>query len=217
MTPAATESVPSAAKAKTQEDHRSGDPSLAFVRDDETLPPTFEDKHEERRFLKHRLALAYRIFAQFGFSEGVAGHITLRDPVDPTSFWVNPFGNAPSQSGKVGRAARADDIHPPPPLKAFTSPSLPSMILSASTMTARSSRAATTCASTTVRPRVERSWCAIFTDRSIASRLRHPRRDPQGSPRRPLRRSLPQRLWPRNVRHGKDARHADPGLLHILQ
>lgn len=25
---------------------------------------------------------------------GVAGHITLRDPVDPTTFWVNPFGTA---------------------------------------------------------------------------------------------------------------------------
>ncbi len=29
-----------------------------------------------------------------GFDEGVAGHITLRDPVDPTTFWVNPFGVA---------------------------------------------------------------------------------------------------------------------------
>jgi len=38
--------------------------------------------------------LAFRIFAKFGFDEGVAGHITLRDPVDPTSFWVNPFGVA---------------------------------------------------------------------------------------------------------------------------
>lgn len=25
---------------------------------------------------------------------GVAGHITLRDPVDPSTFWVNPFGTA---------------------------------------------------------------------------------------------------------------------------
>lgn len=28
---------------------------------------------------------------------GVAGHITVRDPVEPTSFWVNPFGVAFSQ------------------------------------------------------------------------------------------------------------------------
>lgn len=35
---------------------------------------------------------AFRIFGKFGFDEGVAGHITLRDPVDPATFWVNPFG-----------------------------------------------------------------------------------------------------------------------------
>ncbi|KAF2714068.1 class II aldolase/adducin domain protein [Pleomassaria siparia CBS 279.74] len=72
--------------------HASGDPALAFVADETTSPPIFTDKYEERAYLKHRLALAFRIFAQFGFAEGVAGHITVRDPVDPTSFWVNPFG-----------------------------------------------------------------------------------------------------------------------------
>lgn len=57
-------------------------------------PPTFTDKHEEREYLKGRLAAAFRIFGKHGFDEGVAGHITLRDPVDPTTFWVNPFGVA---------------------------------------------------------------------------------------------------------------------------
>lgn len=55
-------------------------------------PPVFEDKHAEREYLKGRLAAAFRIFGKFGFDEGVAGHITIRDPVEPTSFWVNPFG-----------------------------------------------------------------------------------------------------------------------------
>lgn len=57
-------------------------------------PPKFTDKHEERAYKKGRLALAFRLFAKYGFDEGVAGHITLRDPVEPTSFWVNPFGVA---------------------------------------------------------------------------------------------------------------------------
>lgn len=57
-------------------------------------PPTFEDKYQEREYLKGRLAAAFRIFGKYGFDEGVAGHITLRDPVDPTTFWVNPFGVA---------------------------------------------------------------------------------------------------------------------------
>ncbi|KAJ5750525.1 class II aldolase/adducin domain protein [Penicillium manginii] len=56
--------------------------------------PKFEDKLEERNYLKGRLAAAFRIFGKNGYDEGVAGHITLRDPVDSTTFWVNPFGTA---------------------------------------------------------------------------------------------------------------------------
>ena len=37
------------------------------------------------------LAGALRIFGRFGFGEGVAGHITVRDPEFPDHFWVNPF------------------------------------------------------------------------------------------------------------------------------
>lgn len=50
-------------------------------------PPTFQDKYEEREYQKGRLALAFRIFGKLGFEEGVAGHITLRDPVNPHNFW----------------------------------------------------------------------------------------------------------------------------------
>jgi len=56
--------------------------------------PKFANKYEERTYQKGRLALAFRIFAKLGFDEGVAGHITLRDPVFPDHFWVNPFGVA---------------------------------------------------------------------------------------------------------------------------
>jgi hypothetical protein len=57
-------------------------------------PPKFEDKYQEREYLKGRLALAFRIFGKLGFEEGVVGHITLRDPVWPDHFWINPFGTA---------------------------------------------------------------------------------------------------------------------------
>lgn len=63
-------------------------------------PPKFTDKYEEREYLKGRLALAFRIFGKEGYDEGVAGHITLRDPVKPDHFWVNPFGVAFSQIKK---------------------------------------------------------------------------------------------------------------------
>ncbi|MDZ7677324.1 MAG: class II aldolase/adducin family protein [Acidimicrobiales bacterium] len=54
--------------------------------------PTFENPAEERLHLKQRLAASFRLFGRFGFSEGVAGHITARDPEHPDRFWVNPFG-----------------------------------------------------------------------------------------------------------------------------
>lgn len=38
------------------------------------------------------LAAAFRLFSRFGFDEGVAGHITARDPERLDHFWVNPFG-----------------------------------------------------------------------------------------------------------------------------
>lgn len=53
--------------------------------------PTFASVEEERAHLKVRLAAAFRLFGRFGFSEGVAGHITARDPEFPDRFWVNPF------------------------------------------------------------------------------------------------------------------------------
>ncbi|MFF3877247.1 class II aldolase/adducin family protein [Streptomyces sp. NPDC001978] len=56
------------------------------------LPPTFDTVEAERQYLKEQLAAAFRIFGAFGFSEGVAGHITVRDPAEPHTFWVNPFG-----------------------------------------------------------------------------------------------------------------------------
>src|SRR6476660_10400758 len=55
-------------------------------------PPTFSSVAEERQHRKERLAAALRLFSRFGFDEGVAGHITARDPELTDHFWVNPFG-----------------------------------------------------------------------------------------------------------------------------
>lgn len=52
-----------------------------------SLPP--EEVREER---KRKLTAAFRLFGKFGFDEGVAGHITVRDPVEEDHFWVNPMG-----------------------------------------------------------------------------------------------------------------------------
>jgi ribulose-5-phosphate 4-epimerase/fuculose-1-phosphate aldolase len=55
-------------------------------------PPAFSSVEEERRHRKQRLAAGFRLFGAFGFDEGVAGHITARDPELSDHFWVNPFG-----------------------------------------------------------------------------------------------------------------------------
>jgi ribulose-5-phosphate 4-epimerase/fuculose-1-phosphate aldolase len=47
---------------------------------------------QERAHRKQRLAAALRIFASYDFDDGVAGHMTARDPEFPERFWVNPFG-----------------------------------------------------------------------------------------------------------------------------
>ena len=55
-------------------------------------PPVFERVEDERLHRKQRLAAAFRLFGRFGFSEGIAGHITARDPEFTDHFWVNPLG-----------------------------------------------------------------------------------------------------------------------------
>ena len=54
--------------------------------------PKFSSPDEARTDMKQRLAAAFRLFDTFGFNEGVAGHLTGRDPEHPELFWVNPFG-----------------------------------------------------------------------------------------------------------------------------
>ena len=58
---------------------------------DRLQPPVFASLDDERRHRQQRLAAAFRIFARFGYDEGVAGHISARDPAEPDHFWVNPY------------------------------------------------------------------------------------------------------------------------------
>jgi ribulose-5-phosphate 4-epimerase/fuculose-1-phosphate aldolase len=54
---------------------------------------TAEDLAEERLRRKQRLAAGLRIMGRLNLAEGVAGHVTVRDPEFPDRFWVNPFGH----------------------------------------------------------------------------------------------------------------------------
>ena len=55
-------------------------------------PPVFSTVTDERQHRKERLAASFRLFSRFGFDQGVAGHITARDPELTDHFWVNPYG-----------------------------------------------------------------------------------------------------------------------------
>lgn len=62
-----------------------------------TVPriPDFATKEEERLYVKQRLAGAFRVFAANGFDEGLSGHMSMRDPIDPHTFWINPCAHLP--------------------------------------------------------------------------------------------------------------------------
>ena len=53
--------------------------------------PTFSSPEEHRLYRKQHLAAAFRIIADRGFDEGIAGHISVRDPILTDHFWLNPL------------------------------------------------------------------------------------------------------------------------------
>ncbi|EXJ72669.1 L-fuculose-phosphate aldolase [Cladophialophora psammophila CBS 110553] len=59
--------------------------------------PKFSSLEEERLYRKQHLAAAFRVFADRGFDEGVAGHISVRDPILRDHFWLNPLSQHFSQ------------------------------------------------------------------------------------------------------------------------
>ena len=54
--------------------------------------PTFPSFAEQRTHILEHMAGAFRIFARNGYTEGMAGHISVRDPENIHTFWTNPLG-----------------------------------------------------------------------------------------------------------------------------
>lgn len=52
--------------------------------------PQITDPYKKRQWQLEHMAGAFRVFARKGFTEGTSGHISVRDPVDPSTFWINP-------------------------------------------------------------------------------------------------------------------------------
>jgi ribulose-5-phosphate 4-epimerase/fuculose-1-phosphate aldolase len=64
------------------------------IGDTNGMTPQPENMDEIRQDRKNKLAASLRLFGKFGFDEGVAGHITVRDPERTDHFWVNPMGRS---------------------------------------------------------------------------------------------------------------------------
>ncbi|KAF7538151.1 hypothetical protein G7054_g3156 [Neopestalotiopsis clavispora] len=54
--------------------------------------PEILDPVQKRQWQLEHMAGAFRVFARKGFTEGTSGHISVRDPVDSNTFWINPLG-----------------------------------------------------------------------------------------------------------------------------
>ncbi|KAJ5503485.1 Class II aldolase/adducin N-terminal [Penicillium fimorum] len=67
---------------------------LAALSQGTPLPgvPKFKNVDTQREYMLNHMVGAFRVFARHGFVEGMAGHISMRDPENPDLFWTNPLG-----------------------------------------------------------------------------------------------------------------------------
>jgi len=54
--------------------------------------PLFSSYDKHRAWILSHMAGAFRVFARHGLTEGMSGHISVRDPEHPHNFWTNPLG-----------------------------------------------------------------------------------------------------------------------------
>ncbi len=55
------------------------------------VPRVYADIEQERRHRKLKFAASFRLLASFGLTEGIAGHVTVRDPEHHDRCWVNQY------------------------------------------------------------------------------------------------------------------------------
>ncbi|KAK2758875.1 class II aldolase adducin domain-containing protein [Colletotrichum kahawae] len=91
MSPSATEPASAPAPAPAPASALDSGKSTGKVKRLHQIPVP-ESKEAARQWQLEQMAAAFRIFAKLGFSDGSSGHISLRDPVRPETFWINPYG-----------------------------------------------------------------------------------------------------------------------------
>lgn len=54
--------------------------------------PKFPSFYEHRKHIVVHMAAVFRNWARVGFTEGISGHISVRDPEHSDLMWMNPIG-----------------------------------------------------------------------------------------------------------------------------
>lgn len=54
--------------------------------------PTFVNHQFHREHILLHMAAVFRNWARMGYTEGISGHISVRDPEHPDCIWMNPIG-----------------------------------------------------------------------------------------------------------------------------
>ncbi|TID17901.1 novobiocin biosynthesis protein novR [Venturia nashicola] len=82
--PDSTEIVVKQTKSKTP---------MEMIMQGAPLPPipSFTDFELHRHWILEHMAGAFRVFSRKGYTEGMSGHISVRDPENPHTFWTNPL------------------------------------------------------------------------------------------------------------------------------
>ena len=71
---------------KAMKDEGSADEEFSWPDPEDAI-----DFEKERLHRKQRLAAGLRVLGRLRLAEGVAGHVTVRDPEHTDRFWVNSF------------------------------------------------------------------------------------------------------------------------------
>ncbi|WQF85539.1 Putative class II aldolase/adducin [Colletotrichum destructivum] len=93
MSATQSETATVAQTVRSSEAQQAGKTPLQLLSQGTCLPgipqhPTFA---AHRQWLLEQMALAFRVFARKGYTDGLAGHISVRDPENPHTFWTNPL------------------------------------------------------------------------------------------------------------------------------
>ncbi|KAF2247176.1 class II aldolase/adducin domain-containing protein [Trematosphaeria pertusa] len=79
---------------KSKDDPTKEQTPLQAISQGVCLPgiPLFSSYDKHRAWILAHMAGAFRVFARKGFTEGMSGHISVRDPEHADRFWTNPLG-----------------------------------------------------------------------------------------------------------------------------